>query len=197
MAEEKNDYFESSAEEPEKPKEPKKPRLTPDDPRYWDEPESEYEHLRPSPRSRVRLWFWLILTALVIGVAWGVYLRYFHAYISEATQYGYVEQLERHGNVLSTYEGVLLPYKSLMDTTRTYEGDMAFSTRSPEVAARLKKMQFANNPVRITYEVYHTTVPWRGKSRIVVTAVDSVGERDILPPDRNSYLPREEEVTAN
>ena len=177
---ERNDYFENS-EEPERHEEPKRPKLSPEDPRYWDEPEDDFEHLRPSPRSKIKIWFWLIVTALIIGVAWGVYIRYFHAYISDATQYGYVEQLMRHGDLVSTYEGVLLPYKNLMDTTRVYEGDFEFSTRNDEVAALLKKMQFANRPVRVTYSVYHTRVPWRGNSKITVTAVDSVREEDILP----------------
>lgn len=182
----KNDFFENS-EVPEKPKEPKREKLTPDDPRYWDEPESEFEHLRPSPRSRVFIWVWTAAAALLIGIIWGIYARYFHAYVRDASQYGYVEQIAEHGDVFNTYEGVILPYKSLMDSTKTYEGDFLFSTTDADVAAKLKKMQFANNPVRVTYKVYHTAVPWRGKSEIIVTGVDSVGHNDICPPDRNPF----------
>lgn len=184
---EKNDFFENS-EVPEKKVEPKKPKLSPDDPKYWEEPEDEFEHLRPSPHTRWRLWAWLIGSGIVIGLIWAGYIRYFHPYISEATQYGYVEQLARHGNVLDTYEGVLLPYKNLMDTTKVYEKDFVFSTRNDSVAAMLKRMQYANKPVRVTYEVYHTTVPWRGESNVIVTAVDSVNEADIAPRDRIPYL---------
>lgn len=182
----KNDYFESS-DIVEKPKEPKKPKLTPDDPRYWEEPEDEFEHLKPSRRTLWRVWVWAGLCAVIIGIIWACYIRYFKAYVSDATQYGYVEQIARHGDMIHTYEGVLLPYKNLMDTTRVYEGDMVFSTSKAEIAAELKKMQFANKPVRVTYNVYHTTLPWRGRSKIIVTAVDSVNERDILPPDRQPY----------
>lgn len=180
----KNDYFEDSAEVPRKVKEPKKPKLKPDDPRYWEEPEGEFDHLKPSPRTAIKLWLWVGVCAVVIGIIWGCYLRYFHPYEREVTQYGYIEQIAPHGNVMNSYEGVMLPYKNLMDTTRVYEGDFHFSTTNAELAAEIKKMQFANKPVRLTYDVYHTTVPWRGKSKIIVTGVDTVNERNILPPDR-------------
>lgn len=178
----KNDYFENSYV-PETPKPQKMPRLTPDDPRYWEEPEDEFGHLKPSPRSRKRIWLWVALFAIVIGVIWGIYLRYFHAYITDATQYGYVEGIAPQGDVIKTYEGVLLPYKELMDTTRVYKQDFVFSTTNANVAAKLKRMQFANRPVRVTYKQYHTSMPWRGNSKIIVTAVDSVSEKSILPPE--------------
>lgn len=179
----KNDYFENS-DAPEKVKEPKKPKLNPEDPLYWEEPEGDFDHLIPSKGSRMRLWIWVAAAAVVIGILWGCYIRYFRAYMTDATQYGYIEQIAPQGNVVNTYEGVLLPYKNLMDSTRVYDGDFIFSTTDADVAAELKKMQFANRPVRVTYKVYHTSVPWRGNSKIIVTAVDSVSEKDILPPDR-------------
>ena len=53
-----------------------------------------------------------------------------------------------------------------------------------DVAVRLKKMHFANLPVRVHYKVYRTAVPWRGETEVYIMAVDSVNPRDILPPDR-------------
>ena len=186
---EKNDYFEDTSDIPEKVKEPKKPALRPDDPRYWEEPEDEFEHLRPSPRTHWKFWCWFVGSLVVIGLLWFGYIQIFNPYVEDATQYGYVESVEKRGDVFKTFEGVLLPYKNLMDTTRVYDGDLVFSTNEPTVAARLKEMQFRNNPVRISYSIYHTVMPWRGESKILVTAVDSVGERDILPPDRQpEYL---------
>lgn len=181
---EKNDFFEDT-DIPEKPaKQPKKPALTPDDPRYWDEPEDEFEHLKPSPRTHWKFWLALVGTAIVIGILWGIYNRLFTPRIEDATQYGYIESLEKHNGLFDTFEGVILPYKNLMDTTRVYEGDFVFSTHDPAVAALLKKMQFANKPVRVSYSVYHTVMPWRGESKVVVVQADSVDERNILPPDR-------------
>lgn len=180
---EKNDFFEDT-EIPEKRVEPKKPTYTPDDPRYWEEPEDEFEHLRPSRDTNWRLWAWVAAGGLVAGLLWALYIMLFSPYIENAAQYGYVESIDKRGNVLQTYEGVILPYKNLMDTTRVYDGDFVFSTNDPAVAARLREMQFSNRPLRVIYSVYHTAMPWRGDSKYIVTRVDSVNERDILPPDR-------------
>lgn len=190
---EKNDFFEDSSEEPEKKPEPRKPVLQPDDPRYWEEPEDEFEHLKPTPGSHWRMWVWLGVTVISLWLIWFVYSRLFNAYVEDATQYGYVEHMEKRGEVFKTFEGVLLPYKNLMDTARVYEGDIIFSTTDPKVAARLKEMQFSNRPVRITYKQYHTAMPWRGDAKTIVTAVDSVNEMNILPPDRRpEYLKNRE-----
>lgn len=181
---EKNDFFEDS-NIPEKPKPEKKPRLTPDNPQYWEEPEGEYDHLQLSRGNHLKLWIGLGVVAVIIGVLYAFYLRLFNPYIEDAVQYGYVERIDKRGETFKTFEGVILPYKNLMDTTRVYDSDIVFSTTDDEVAARLLDMQFANRPVRITYRVYHTALPWRGESKLIVTAADSVNERDILPPDRN------------
>ena len=100
---EKNDFFEDS-EVPEKPVEPKKPVLTPDDPRYWEEPEDEFEHLRPS-RDSCKLWAWVVAVAVVVGLLWAGYIRMFHPYVREAVQYGYVEQVAPQGDVISASSG--------------------------------------------------------------------------------------------
>lgn len=198
----KNDFFED-ANEPEKPKEPKKPKYTPDDPRYWEEPESEYEHLKPSARVNWKLWAWVLGVGILVGLLWVGYIRLFHPYVTMASQTGYVMSIEKRGDVFQTFEGVLLPYKNIMDTTynvtgqynmpadsivseadsvRLHSGDLEFSTSNDTLAARIIELHYANLPVRIEYKVYHTALPWRGDSRVIVTAVDSVNPANLLPP---------------
>lgn len=188
----RNDYFDGPDIE-EKPIPPKEPELRPDDPRYWEEPEDEFEHItgRAGRAGRNwRLWLWVAAAGVMVGILWAFYIYIFSPKIVAAPQYGYVEHIEKHqGMVFDTYEGVLLPYKSLMDTVRPYEGDFRFSVRNPSVAATLKRMQFANRPIRIIYDVYRSHMPWRGECEYIVTRVDTVREQDILPPDRQpSYL---------
>ena len=48
---------------------------------------------------------------------------------------------------------------------------------------KLRRMQYANLPVRVVYRRYHATLPWRGDSRIIVERVDSVDPSRILPPE--------------
>lgn len=183
MEEEKNDYFED-AEVPEKPAEVQKPTYTPDDPRYWEEPEDEFEHLRPSRRINWKLWAWLLVSAVAIGLLWAGYIRLFHPCIREASQSGYIEKLDKRGDTFITFEGVMLPYRNLMDTMRSYDGDFEFSVTDPAVAAQLQRMLFDNRPVRVHYREYHVALPWRGDTRRLVESVDSVNPQDLLPPDR-------------
>lgn len=177
----KNDFFESE-DLPEKPvKGPEKPALKPDDPDYWEEEESEWEHLHPRRSSAKWIWVAAALVAVALGVA--LWLRYFSPYVTEATQYGYVEHIEKRGTVFPTYEGVLIPYKELMDTTRIYSRDFIYTAENESIAILLKRAQLNTRPVRVEYKQYHATLPWRGSSKTVITAVDSVDPSRILPPE--------------
>lgn len=179
----KEDFFDEEIVKEEVEKKVKAPEYSPEDPRYWEQPESEFEHLKPlDPRTRNHWWVWLVAAGVVIILFMVCYFRYFHPYIEESTQYGYVENIERRGMLFKTYEGIILPYKDIMDTTRVYREDFVF-TAVPEVAAKLRRMQYANMPVRVVYKKYHATLPWRGDSRIVITRVDSVDPAKILPPE--------------
>lgn len=173
------DFFDGPDIE-EKKREPK-PHYRPDDPKYWEREPSQWAHLRP--RRNRRFWFYLIGAAVVIAFLVALYMRFFTPYVTDAVQYGYVESIEKRGYIFKTEEGVLIPYKALMDSTRPYNRDFTFTAATPKVAAALRAMQFDAQPVRIEYKEYHATVPWRGASKRVVTAVDSVDPRKILPPD--------------
>lgn len=176
---EDNDFFDGP-DLPDVQPEEKKPEPSPDSPDYWEE-ESEWEHLRPAGRWRVRLYAALaLIIVIVIGV---IYVRFFSPYIKEATQYGYVEHIEYRGDLFKTYEGVLIPYKELHDTTRVYNRDFSFSVANAKEAAKLKRMQVAGLPVRVEYKVYHSSLPWRGDEKVMVTKVDSVDPLTILPPE--------------
>lgn len=174
---------------PEKPKEPKKPRLTPDNPAFWEEEESEFAHLLPHHPHRHIIWVWLGVSLLAIALIIGFTIRFGVPYSTDNTQFGYVENIRHEGNVFKTYEGVLLPYKELHDTTRIYRRDFLFSVADKEVALKLRERLDKGAPVKVTYSTYHASLPWRGARKIIVTAVDSVDPRTILPPE---LAPKEE-----
>lgn len=184
MIEEKEDFFEKSPEDiPKREKPPKKPRYPSDDPRYYEE-ESRWEHLKPVPYRRGPI-LWIIGAAVAtICVIVGLYVYIFTPRVQQAVQYGYVDNVRKEGTVFHTFEGVLLPYKSLMDTVRPYEGDFVFTAKDDTVAAALLRRQRTGTPVRVEYKEYRFAFPWRGNSRVIVTGVDSVDPRVILPPDR-------------
>lgn len=179
---EERDYFNDDDPVEPAPKKPKPPKYKSDDPRYWEK-ESRWEHLKP--RRRTRFYLWLIFSAVIIGGMVAGYLRYFSPYIEGATQYGYVEDIQFEGAVFKTFEGTLIPYKELMDTTRIYQRDFVFTAENDKVATELKRAMIARKPVRVEYKRYFGTLPWRGASRTIITYVDTVNPRTILPPEFN------------
>lgn len=181
----KEDFFNSpiTAETPKKPKEPK---LKPDDPRYY-EGEDRWGHLRPAVRNP-KMWMWVILIGIALGVAIAVYLRWLHPYSTGNVQYGYVERIHGSGEVFKTYEGVMIPYKAINDTIEPYSGDLIFSVRDVHLAAELKKLHLANLPARIEYSIYHAPVPWRGDSKVVINKVDTADVSKIWPVTLNHPL---------
>lgn len=176
---EKEDFFDGP-DIPESPKVEKTPALHPDDPKYWEQDESEFEHLKPGKKNVI--WIWVAVAGIAIGFAIALYLRYFSPYVSEATQYGYVDSIENRGTIFHTYEGVLIPYKEFHDTTRVYREDFRFSTDARR-GTQLRRMMYKNIPVRVEYRRYHATLPWRGDSRVYVVAVDTADPALILPPE--------------
>lgn len=181
------DYFEN--DDVEEPAKPKKPKYTPEDPRYWTEGSGRWDHLRPA-RPPKRAWIWigcLIAGLVLLIVLWSVYLS---PCVTGATESGYVERIERHGNIFATYEGVILPYRDLMDTAKVYQRDFVFTAENPGVAAKIKRLMVAGKPVRVEYVKYRAALPWRGESAVIVTGVDSVDPVRLLPPDRSPALRR-------
>ena len=161
--------------------EEKHPHYKKDDPAYWEQEESEWDHLKR--RNRIPFWVWVICGLAVVGLVIGCWIRFFSPYVEDATQYGYVEHIEKRGMIFKTYEGTLIPYKELMDTTRVYNRDFVFSVADQKTAATLKQAMYNAKPLRVSNKKYYATVPWRGASKIVVTDADTVSPEMILPPE--------------
>ena len=177
----RKDIFDNEKTEEETVEPEKKPHYKPDDPAYWEQEESEWDHLKR--RSRIPFWVWLVCGLIVVGLVVGCWIRYFSPYVEDATQFGYVEGIEKRGMIFKTYEGTLIPYKELMDTTRIYNRDFVFSVADQKTATTLKQALYNTTPIRVSYKKYYATVPWRGASKIVVTSADTINPDNILPPE--------------
>ncbi len=180
--EEKNDYF-SGPDLPDEPKKQKTPPLQPEDPAYWLREEGQWEHLKPR-RRRIPKWVYLTLTLILVLGCLAVWLRYFRPYIDEATQFGYIDNVQHRGTLFKSYEGTLLPYRSLMDTTKVYSHDFTFSTTNDSVGRKLMEYAHSGKPVSVRYRQFHATLPWRGETKTIITEVDTVEAELLLPPDR-------------
>ena len=166
-------------EEEEVTPQPKEPAYPTDDPRYWDKEEGEWEHLRPS--TPARRWMLLgggLFVLILLFTALGIWI--FAPYVSDAVQYGYVEHIEKRGDMFKTWEGTLIPFKSIHDTTRVYEGDFVFST-DDKIGPALREFQNSGRPLRVEYRTYRFALPWRGDSKTVIVRVDTVARDSIMP----------------
>ena len=119
---------------------------------------------------RRRVIFWSIAIILV-GLAAGFYLRYCNPVEVDAKATGYLTGISKRGVIFKTFEGELIPDARLADSTRVYSRDFQFSIPDDSLALRLQKYQEMNAKVTVTYERYPATLPWRGASKFVVTAV--------------------------
>lgn len=182
---EDDDFF-NTPYQPEKPKPVKQPTPSPEDPNYYDI-DDEWEHLRPASRNW-KYWLWLIAGAVAAGAIFAIYVRYVAPFSTMEIQYGYVETIARRGNIFKTFEGVMIPYKAINDTIEPYTGDIIFSATDDHVAATLLRLQKANLPARVELARYHASLPWRGESRIIVTAVDTADVTKIYPVTLNHPL---------
>lgn len=177
-----DDFFDNdAADEPEPEPRPKPVKLDPEDPDYWMDEESQFERIIPKPRKIWKWWLGGIMAVLALTV-W-LWIWFFHPYVEGAVKYGYIKSMERRGTVVKTFEGVLIPYRELGDTTPTYFEPVPFSVDGDSLAARMKAMMLECIPVRLEYEVYHTALPWKGAETLIVTKADSADVSKILPPE--------------
>lgn len=168
----------SPEDEEDTPKEPSYPRT---DPRYWEQPEGRWEHLRPFFRHNNLRWWIGGGVVILLLLLWG-YIFWFTPYVDDAVQYGYVEHVERRG-VMDNYEGTLIPYKSMHDTTRAMEPLFRFSAPQ-KLGSIIARYERSGIPVRVEYRTYRSTAPWRGENKTVIVRVDSVEDRSLIMPQK-------------
>lgn len=175
---EDNDLFtEQNVAEQTKPE--KKPKYTRDMPEYWWQEEGRWDHLHFSRKIK-KFVLPTLLLLLVAGLI-VVVLSIFSPCVDEASQYGYIEKIERHGTIIKTYECNLITYKSLHDTTATKVEDFSFSAPL-SLGKEIKRYRNSGIPVRVDYKVYKTVMPWRGCSKTTAVGIDSVSADSIVPP---------------
>lgn len=177
---EKNEDFFENTPDPQQ-KKPKEPPIPRDDPRYWENDEDEWEHLRISTPRAKKL---IIVGSVVAFIAfiWITLAWMFGTTAEESVVYGYVEDVHKQGSVFKTYEAVLLPYKEIHDTTRSYKSDFEFSL-SDQDGKILQTYRDSGKPVKVTYTTYRAKMPWRGETKKLVTRIDTVNIATILPAE--------------
>lgn len=180
--EEGDDFFNNDVDPDPIPKSKPKPvKLDPEDPDYWMDEESDMAHIMPKPKKAWKWWFAGAVGVLLVIL--GVWIWFFRPFVDGAVKYGYIKSMERRGSFVKTFEGVLIPYRELGDTTPTYFEEIRFSVDGDSLAARMKEMMLECIPVKLEYESYHTPLFWKGAETMIITKADSADVEKILPPE--------------
>lgn len=114
---------------------------------------------------------WLI-TVGVIAICAAFYLRYCSPYAVDATVTAYVVNVEKRGLLIKTWEAQVVDDVAVSDSSALYSHPQQFSVTSDKMARLLQLYQEQHRVVKITFEKYYATLPWRGASKYVVTAVE-------------------------
>ncbi|MCM1111497.1 MAG: hypothetical protein NC336_09830 [Clostridium sp.] len=148
-------------------------------------------------RHRRRGCFWTVFILIIAVALAAVYwFRYASPYAEDCVQRGYITNIEKRGLVFKTYEGEMRCIDAMADTSRTYDGrPMLFSIPDRDLALRLQKVQNTLAVVTLTYERYYGILPWRGASRLVVTAAEIEPEKEAAPLPEPTVKQSEPEPT--
>lgn len=113
---------------------------------------------------------WIVSIA-VVALGATFYLRYFNPYATDARLTGCVLSVEKRGMIFKTYEAEIVTCDALTDTTHVYTRERSMTVASDAVARRLQALQGTGRPVTVSYERFYGTLPWRGSSTSVITAI--------------------------
>ena len=116
-------------------------------------------------------WVWYTIMACVVVLVVAFWLRYLHPSATDSVQTGYITNIEKRGLIFHTGEGQMAAQMNFADSARMYERNFNFSVTNPAVYQRLQDLKGSGVLVTVRYKTYDGTLPWRGSSKNIVTAV--------------------------
>ena len=172
MANEKYDFFDDDDEndvvEPEED-------IVVETPEEKEEKEIANDTIRRG-YNRLRLIVYSIVAILVVWFCSWMWLRYFSPYTKEAQETGRIMELKLQGMILNTYEGKMLSEKYVDYPDKWMEYDFPFSVTNDSIARGIMRLVGTGKKVRLSYEEYQGTLPWRGNSHRIVTSYEILNE---------------------
>ena len=109
----------------------------------------------------------VLVTVAVVTVALWAWVIYWVPYVIEAQERGVIVELRKEGLIFDTYEGQMVTDQRLAGAA--YKRDFLFSVEDDSLAHEIMELKFTGKMVTLTYKEYRGALPWRGKSKIIVT----------------------------
>jgi hypothetical protein len=112
-----------------------------------------------------------LVSIIVVALGLFIYFHFFFVY-STGVNAGDINYFQREGLIFKTYEGKMIQsgFKSANgSTTALRSNEFKFSVTDEAVAAKL--MRSSGKYVELQWQRHMGTLPWRGNSQYIVTAV--------------------------
>lgn len=156
------------------------PRRNPDEPvhagdtiSFSDDTSSRSDGSGNAPRHTSRILGPLALFVVVAAVLIA-YFRYLSPCVDDAVMDVYITKVEKRGVLFKTFEAEVVDPAKVDDPSSagTYTHPVSVSIAADSVARAMTALQGSGRKVRLHYRRFYGTVPWRGESKIVITALD-------------------------
>lgn len=122
----------------------------------------------PPKRSRYKRFARMVFLMLTLVLIFCVYWFFFNKY-SEGERTGILIKVTHKGNVFKTDEGEMwLSCRQMTNPEKFF-----FSVTNDSITKVLKDLQ--DECVQLSYSQYRATLPWRGDSKYIITAVKPIG----------------------
>lgn len=164
-----DDYFMNDSRDEQPQQQPRKETPKEREEREIAEATIERRH------NTMRLMLLSAIVCMVLFLAWWVWARYCHPY--EQGQYkGWVLHIASQGSLLKTFEGQMLVI-AYADDSIARRDTVAFTITNDSVARDAIRWNADGRRLLLDYDLYKATLPWRGASPCVVTAIAMDSDR--------------------
>ena len=121
---------------------------------------------------KAKIIFWISLIVLLLAAGF-VYVKWCFVY-SEGVNEGDINYFQKEGFVFKTYEGKMIQsgYNSRNAKATIQSNEFRFSVKDPRIAEQINNS--SSRQMKLHWQRYLGTLPWRGNSQFVVDSIYSV-----------------------
>ena len=116
----------------------------------------------------------IIIVVLLVALGLFLYFKFWFVYSSGVNE-GDINYFQREGFIFKTYEGKMIQsgYNSKNTSSTIQSNEFKFSVESERVAQQINNA--SGRQIKLHWNRYLGTLPWRGKSQFVVDSIYSIG----------------------